>query len=67
MAGEDTPRLTSLSSRCRSDRPIPSVGNVNTDNIEALGKNELGDYLGTLAPASILAVNRALAVALGLP
>lgn len=45
----------------------PLGGYVNTDNIETLGKNELGDYLGTLAPASILAVNRALAVALGLP
>ncbi|MQY17801.1 type II toxin-antitoxin system PemK/MazF family toxin [Nocardia macrotermitis] len=45
----------------------PLNGYVNTDNIETLSKNELGEYLGTLSPASILAVNRALAIALGLP
>lgn len=43
------------------------AGFVNTDNIETLGKDELGDQLGTLTPATILAVNRALAIALGLP
>ncbi|WP_067533383.1 type II toxin-antitoxin system PemK/MazF family toxin [Nocardia crassostreae] len=45
----------------------PLAGYVNTDNIEPLGKGELGDYLGALTPASLLAVNRALAIALGLP
>jgi mRNA interferase MazF len=44
----------------------PLGGYVNTDNIETFGKGELGECLGTLSPASMLAVNRALAVALGL-
>jgi mRNA interferase MazF len=44
----------------------PLGGYVNTDNIETLAKNELGEYLGTLSPASMLAVNRALSLALGL-
>lgn len=43
------------------------AGLVNTDSIEALGKDELGDHLGTLSPATIIAVNRALTIALGLP
>ncbi|MBO0855100.1 MAG: type II toxin-antitoxin system PemK/MazF family toxin [Nocardia sp.] len=45
----------------------PLGGYVNTDNIETLGKDELGEYVGALTPTSVLAVNRALAVALGLP
>ena len=45
----------------------PLGGYVNTDNIETLGKDELGQYLGTLSPSSMLEVNRALAIALGLP
>jgi mRNA interferase MazF len=42
-------------------------GYVNADNIETLGKTELGEYLGSLSPESMMNVNRALAVALGLP
>lgn len=45
----------------------PLGGYVNTDNIETLSKNELGEHLGTLSPSSMLEVNRALAIALGLP
>jgi mRNA interferase MazF len=45
----------------------PLGGNVNCDNIETLGKDELGDYLGALTPASMRRVDAALAVALGLP
>lgn len=45
----------------------PLNGYVNADNIETLGKDELGDYLGSLAPESMLQVNHALALALGLP
>jgi mRNA interferase MazF len=44
----------------------PLAGYVNTDNIETLGKKELGDYLGALTPATMVRVNRALAVAVGL-
>jgi mRNA interferase MazF len=45
----------------------PLAGSVNADNIETLGKNELGDYLGALSPESMMKVNQALALALGLP
>lgn len=43
------------------------VGWVNTDHLETLGKDELGDYLGALSPATMARVNQALAIALGLP
>lgn len=45
----------------------PLGGYVNTDNIETLGRDELDDYLGTLTPATVTAVNRALCIALGIP
>jgi mRNA interferase MazF len=45
----------------------PLTGYVNADNIETLGKNELSDYLGALSPESMMKVNQALALALGLP
>lgn len=45
----------------------PMGGYVNTDNIETLGRDELGDYLGALTPATLAEVNRALCIALGIP
>ncbi|MBF6189484.1 MULTISPECIES: type II toxin-antitoxin system PemK/MazF family toxin [Nocardia] len=45
----------------------PLTGFVNTDNIETLAKDELGDYLGSLSASAILEVNRALTIALGIP
>lgn len=48
-----------------ADQPL--IGYVNTDNIETLDKNELGDYLGALAPATMDKVDRALSIALALP
>ena len=45
----------------------PLAGYVNTDNLETLGRDELGDYLGALCSESILRVNKALMVALALP
>ena len=45
----------------------PLTGYANADNIETLGKDELGDYLGALTPATMAKVHAALAVALGLP
>lgn len=44
----------------------PLAGNVNADCIETLGKDELGDHLGALSPATMRHVNEALALALGL-
>lgn len=45
----------------------PLEGYANADNIETLGKDELGDYLGALSAATMARVNTALAIALGLP
>ena len=45
----------------------PVKGYVNADNIETLGKDELGEYAGALSPDSMLQVNKALCIALGIP
>ncbi|ULE31060.1 type II toxin-antitoxin system PemK/MazF family toxin [Mycobacterium sp. IDR2000157661] len=45
----------------------PLTGYANADNIETLAKDELGDYLGALSPATMARVNTALAIALALP
>lgn len=60
-----TPRGASDPGSARIGRPLG--GYINTGNIESLDKDELGDYLGTLSPASLLVVNQGLTVALGLP
>ena len=44
----------------------PLTGYANADCIEQVAKDELGEYLGALSPASMRAVNQALAVALAL-
>lgn len=44
----------------------PLAGYANADCIEQLGKNELGDYLGTLSPDTMRNVNQALALALAI-
>jgi mRNA interferase MazF len=44
----------------------PLTGYANADCIEQLGKDELGEYLGALTPASMRNVNQALAIALAL-
>jgi mRNA interferase MazF len=45
----------------------PLTGYANADNIETLGKDELGEYLGALSLVTMNRVNSALALALGLP
>lgn len=44
----------------------PLGGYANTDNIETLGHNELGQYLGALTPATLSSVDRGLCIALGI-
>lgn len=44
----------------------PLTGYANADCIEQLGKDELGEYLGSLSAASVRAVSQALAIALAL-
>ncbi|MGH3419615.1 MAG: type II toxin-antitoxin system PemK/MazF family toxin [Streptosporangiaceae bacterium] len=48
---------------CRAD---PLTGFANADCIEQLSKDELGEYLGALSPASMRSVNQALTIALAL-
>jgi mRNA interferase MazF len=43
----------------------PLAGYANADNIETLGKDELGDYLGAVTPATMSKINTALTIALG--
>lgn len=45
----------------------PLTGYANADNVETLGKDELGDYLGALSAATMGLVNSALGLALALP
>ena len=45
----------------------PLTGYANADNIETLGKDELGDYVGALSIPTMRLVNDALALALALP
>src|SRR5699024_10883856 len=44
----------------------PLGGYANADNIETLGRNELGDFLGAITPATLSRVDQALCVALGI-
>jgi len=44
----------------------PLTGYANADCIEQLGKDELGEYLGALSPASMRSISQALAVALAI-
>ncbi len=45
----------------------PLTGYANADNIETLGKDELGEYLGALSVPTMRLINQALALALALP
>ncbi|WP_291409889.1 type II toxin-antitoxin system PemK/MazF family toxin [Actinophytocola sp.] len=45
----------------------PLVGYVNADDVQQLGKDELGQLLGSLAPATLMRVNEALRIVLALP
>jgi mRNA interferase MazF len=45
----------------------PLVGYVNTDDLQQLFRDELGQLLGSLAPVTLMRVNEALRIALGLP
>lgn len=44
----------------------PLTGHVVVDDLEQLAGDELGEHLGALAPASILRVNEALKLVLGI-
>ena len=45
----------------------PLVGHVNTDDVQQLGRDELGNLLGALSPGSLMKVNEALRIVFALP
>jgi mRNA interferase MazF len=61
-------RLTTTDRRLPTWVPLslqdPLTGNANADNIETLGKDELGEYLGAVSVATMARVDTALALAL---
>lgn len=63
-------RLTTTAKQLPTWVPLspadPLGGYANTDNIETLGRDELGDYVGALATDTLAKVDRALCVALGI-
>lgn len=61
-----TTTVRSLPTWVRLSGADPLTGYANADNIETLGKDELGDHLGTLTRETMTRVNRALATALAL-
>ncbi len=66
-------RLTTTSKRVELPTWVPLssadplVGYVNVDDLQQLERDELAELVGSLAPATILAVNNALRLALALP
>ena len=45
----------------------PLVGHITVDDLQQLERDELAELVGTLAPATLLAVNNALKLALAIP
>lgn len=48
------------------DEGLKHVSWIMCDNLVSISKSELRDFVGTLSPAKLVELNRALAVALGL-
>lgn len=44
----------------------PIVGLVNTENIEIIGREDLGQYLGSLCASTVMRINEALRIAFGI-
>ena len=62
-----TAKHVELPTWVRLETGDPLVGCVNTDDLQQLGRDELGDLLGVLTPRTIMRVNEALRVVLALP
>ncbi|WP_069167073.1 type II toxin-antitoxin system PemK/MazF family toxin [Nocardia altamirensis] len=45
----------------------PLVGQIVADDLEQVGRDELGALLGTISPGTVMAVNSALKLALAIP
>lgn len=62
-----TPKHVDLPTWVRLDPSDPLVGCVNTDDLQQLERDELGELLGVLAPRTLMRVNEALRLVLALP
>jgi mRNA interferase MazF len=51
----------------RLDPDDPLVGHINSDDLQQLGRDELGELLGVLSPRTLMRVNEALRLVLALP
>jgi mRNA interferase MazF len=51
----------------RLETADPLVGHINTDDLQQLGRDELGELLGALSPRTLMRVNEALRLVLALP
>jgi mRNA interferase MazF len=51
----------------RLDPADPLAGAVSTDDLQQLGRDELGELLGCLSPRTLMRVNEALRIVLALP
>jgi mRNA interferase MazF len=62
-----TDKHAALPTLVRLGQDDPRTGYVNTDDLQQLGRDELGELLGSVAPATVLRVNEALRIVLALP
>ena len=51
----------------RLDNGDPLVGHINTDDVQQLERDELGELLGCLTPGTLMRVNEALRLVFALP
>jgi mRNA interferase MazF len=62
-----TQKHVDLPTWVRLDPDDPLVGHINTDDVQQLGRDELGQLLGALSPGTLMRVNEALRLVFALP
>ncbi|MFI9403973.1 type II toxin-antitoxin system PemK/MazF family toxin [Nocardia sp. NPDC052316] len=62
-----TDKFASLPTMVPLSTDDPLVGHIATDDLQQLRRDELTTLLGTVSPATIMAVNTALKLALAIP
>jgi mRNA interferase MazF len=62
-----TQKHVALPTWVRLDSDDPLVGHINTDDVQQLGRDELGQLLGALTPGTLMRVNEALRLVFALP
>jgi len=62
-----TQKHVDLPTWVRLDTGDPLVGHVNADDVQQLGRDELGQLLGALSPRTLMRVNEALRLVFALP